>query len=106
MGLLGYFSTAHDHPPKAQANAKINRAEINLFIGNLLEMTTENDWLRGSFLAVGKDGSTVSGGTSTLFLNRTVPCLLGILSFRFSLDHLLFILLKIGVGLVARFHFF
>jgi len=43
MGLLGYFSAAHDNPPKAQADAKINKAQINLFIGNLLEMSAEND---------------------------------------------------------------
>jgi hypothetical protein len=69
-------------------------------------MSTKNEWLRGSCLAVEKDGCRVSGGISTPSRGRTMPCLLGILSCRFSLDHILFILLKIGVGRVARFHFF
>jgi hypothetical protein len=41
MGLLGYFSAVHASPPKAQVNAKINKAEKNLLMGNLLEMIME-----------------------------------------------------------------
>jgi hypothetical protein len=73
MGLLGYFSAVHASPPEAQVNAKTNKAEEMLFMGNLLEMIIENDFLPGFCRAAREDDRKVLGGKSTLSFGRTTP---------------------------------